>query len=80
MNSSSILFKGAFHFYNLVGRAMSWLIVYGYFANISFLDSHVMYLQVHTRLDIFMVSTMLKRFQDLARIGIARFSKIQFTG
>ena len=46
---------------------MSWLIFLGNLAKILFLDSHAKNLQVRTYLDVFLVSTMARSWQDLPR-------------
>ena len=49
---------------------MSWLIFPGNPAKILFLDSHAKNLQVRTYLDVFLVSTMARSWQDLPRFNI----------
>ena len=42
----------------------------GYIAKILFLDSHAKILQVRTNLDIFIVSSMSRSWQDLTRFSM----------
>ena len=61
---------------------MSWLIFLGNLAKIMFLDSHAKNLQVRTYLDVFLVSTMARSWQDLPRFSmfLSRCTKFRFTG
>ena len=49
---------------------MSWVIFLGYLAKILFFHSHAKILQIRTNLDIFMVSTMARSWQDLTRFSM----------
>ena len=49
---------------------MSWLISLGNLGKILFLDSHAKNLQVRTYLDVFLVSTMARSWQDLPRVSM----------
>ena len=56
---------------------MSWLVFLGNLAKILFLDSHAKNLQVRTYLDVFLVSTMARSWQDLPRFSMSLIKRCQ---